>query len=65
MRFDKSAEDELPESIQGLMEYRAYALNQIKENNLNNKRLEKQVIECDERIEAKEKGLTYGGHKKT
>lgn len=63
-RFDKSAEDELPETLQGLKSYRTYAENQIKENKLNNIRLEKQLVECDKRIEAKEKGLTYGRHPK-
>jgi len=48
--------EKLPETLQGLVNFRRYAVNQIKKNLIINKRLEKQIVECDKRIEAKEKG---------
>jgi len=65
MRMKTKQEDEIPETLQGIKLYRAYAINQIDQNNLNNKRLERLIVICDQRIEAKEKGAEYGRHTET
>ena len=52
--------DELPDTIQGINNYKNYAINQIKKNNTANKRLDKLIAECEERIRAKEKEKENG-----
>ena len=52
--------DDIPETLQGCMLYRDYALKKIKLNKLEDKRLEKIITECERRISVKEKGATNG-----
>ena len=49
--------DLVPETIQGIKEFTAYAENQIKRNLLDNKRLENLLVECDRRLNQKCKPL--------
>jgi len=46
--------DEVPHTKQGLLTYRDYAENQIKETELRKKRLEKILEECDRRLDKME-----------
>jgi hypothetical protein len=55
----------VPETLQGCISYRVAAINQIKRNKNDNRRLEELIAECDRRIEAKTKGEKHGGHTET
>jgi hypothetical protein len=47
--------DDIPHTLQGCILFKAYAEKKIKSNNLENKRLDKIIAECERRIEVKEK----------
>jgi hypothetical protein len=64
-RIKNFAEWKVPETLQGCITYRDYALAQIKRNLNDNRRLEELIEECNRRIDAKEKGEKNGRHKKT
>ena len=45
--------DLVPETIQGIKTFAAYAENQIERNKLDNKRLKKLLVECNRRLDVK------------
>ena len=54
-RIKNFADYKVPDTLQGCILYRDYAVNQIKRNLNENRRLEELIAECERRIEAKEK----------
>jgi hypothetical protein len=48
--------DDIPSTKQGVITFRTYAENHIKELHATIKKFEKLLIECDRRIEEMEKG---------
>ncbi len=52
--------EEVPDTLQGLTLYKMYAESKIKSNLRQNKKLEKLLGECIERIAKKEKDVNNG-----
>ena len=48
--------DDIPTTKQGVITFREYAINQIRTLQINIKRLEKFIVECDRRLEENFKG---------
>ena len=62
-RIKNFADYKVPETLQGCIVYKTYAINQIKRNLNENKRLEELLAECERRIEAKtKKESEHGRH---
>ena len=52
--------DEIPSTEQGIISYRNYAENQIKEYGIGIKRMDKLMAECERRLEIMRKGKKDG-----
>jgi len=48
--------NDLPDTITSLTLYISYAADQIKRNFAHNRKLEKQITECERRLSVKQKG---------
>jgi len=65
-RIKNFADYKVPDTMQGLIVYRDYCINQCKRNLNENRRLEELLAECERRIEAKkEKEKQNGRHTET
>lgn len=52
IRIPQTIRDEVPKTEQGIILYKGYAENTIKQCKLTIGRMEKAIVECDRRLEA-------------